>query len=163
MASVLNKSVELGVGAALLITLSGCTGTLKMPINEYSHVSVEATPFKSKFAIAYHLYEALPYHTQDPWQAKMQLDGLGTIYDSNQAISPAAKRLEDAWERLWVDGRPDWSAIVRMMREKDSPLNPYSAEPAVVADAEIESLHSPTYLPVAAGLSGFMLSSKPDL
>ena len=110
------------LGAALLLTLSGCTGSLKMPINEYSHVSVETTPFGgSEFLVSYHLYDELPYLAyDDSWKGKIKLDGLGTFYDTTAIGSPAAKRIESGWESLWEDGRPGWATIGRMITDEDA-------------------------------------------
>jgi hypothetical protein len=109
------------LGAALLLTLAGCTGSLKVPVNEYSHVSVEATPFGgSEFMVSYHLYDELPYLAyNNSWKGKIKIDGLGTFYDTESIGSPAAKRLERGWESLWEDGRPGWATIERMITDTD--------------------------------------------
>ena len=107
------------LGAALLF-LSGCTGTLKMPINEYSHVRVEATPLSNEFNVSYHLYDALPTRTEAPdWNGKIKVDGLGTVYASEETGSPAAKRIEHGWESLWADGSPTWATIERLALDTD--------------------------------------------
>lgn len=108
------------LAAALALILSGCTGTLKMPINEYSHISVEATPFSSKFEVSYHLYDALPAPAQARnWTSKIKVDGLGTVYDSQHSGSPAAIRIEQGWERLWEDGSLGWGTIERMLTDTE--------------------------------------------
>jgi hypothetical protein len=113
------KIAEL-LGAVLLLTLSGCTGTLKMPINAYSHIRLEATPLSNEFEVSYHLYDALPALADGGnWITKLKVDGLGTVYDSKETGSPAAKRLEDSWERLWVDGRPTWTTVERMVLDSE--------------------------------------------
>jgi hypothetical protein len=107
------------LGAALLF-LSGCTGTLKMPINEYSHVRVEATPLSNEFKVSYHLYDALPARTEAPdWTGKIKVDGLGTVYATEESGSPAAKRIEHGWESLWADGSPTWATIERLALDTD--------------------------------------------
>ena len=108
------------LGAALLF-LSGCTGTLKMPINEYSHVRFEATPLSNEFNVSYHLYDALPARTEAPdWTGKIKVDGLGTVYATEETGSPAAKRIEHGWESLWADGSPTWATIERMVMDNEN-------------------------------------------
>lgn len=148
------------IGTIILLVLGGCTGSLKMPINEYSHVQAEATPLKSQFEVSYHLYEALPHLPQADWQAKIKFDVIGTVYDSDEIGSPAARRLEAGWERLWEDGRPDWATIERMITDETALLDT-KREPKA---AEMKSKAYTPYLGTEAPMAGlhlFIFSSKP--
>jgi hypothetical protein len=134
-----------------------------MPLNAYSHLQAEATPFKSQFKVSYHLYEALPQHTQEEWQAEIKFDIIGTVYASDQAGSAAAKRIEASWERLWEDGRPGWTTIERMITDQTALLEMEHESKTIVAiESKTDSIASRTELPLATGLQLFMFSSKPS-
>ena len=130
------------LGAALMLSLAGCTGTLKLPINAYSHVRLEASPLSNEFQVSYHLYDALPASAKAPhWSGKIKIDGLGTVYDSKETGSPAAKRLEDGWERLWVDGNPNWGTIERMVLDSQADQAP--AQRTTSARRRSQPSHAP--------------------
>jgi hypothetical protein len=107
------------LGAALILTLSGCQGTLKMPINEYSHFNIEAA-FSSEIYVSYHLYDELPQHeyTED-WTGKVNIDKLGTVYDSEKEISPMVTRVDRAWQKVREIGPINWATVERVIAESN--------------------------------------------
>jgi hypothetical protein len=150
---------------ALALILSGCTGTLKMPINEYSHISVEASPFSSEFEVSYQLYDALPAPAQARnWTSKIKVEGLGTVYTSEHSGSPAATRIEQGWERLWENGFPNWGTIEHMLTDSDpyagTAPQPTSSKPQPKTKTKLAPRRS--HVLTLAELPPFLFSRSPQ-
>ena len=152
MRNTRRKALDALLGAALILALSGCTGTLKMPINEYSHFNVEASPLGNEFIISYHLYDELPQHayTED-WTGNIKIDTLGTVYDSEKEFSPVVTRIDSVWQKVRRVGPISWDTIERLlvesnadsgdeMRSKPSKIKPKSLEPWPRTDLPIAEM-----------------------
>ena len=149
------------LGAALILTLSGCMGTLKMPINEYSHFNIEASPFGNEFLISYHLYDELPQHeyTED-WTGKIKVDILGTVYDSEEETSPAVARIDRAWQKISNVGPINWATVERLIAESNADtVDEQNSKPSKIKPKAIEPWQR-TDLPIAE-IPLFLFSSPP--
>jgi hypothetical protein len=151
------------LSVALTLTLSGCMGTLKMPINEYSHFNIEASPFGGELQISYHLYDELPQHayTED-WTGDIQIDSLGTVYDSEKEISPLVTRIDRAWEKVKKAGPINWATVERLIVESNAEAEAEAekaSKPSKIKPKAIEPWQR-TGLPVAE-IPLFLFSSPP--
>jgi len=143
-----------------LFVFSGCTDSLKVPLNEYSHLNMEATPFDQEFRISYHLYEATPRNQySDVWESKLKFKLIGTVYDSQKDYSPAARRIEQHWNYVWDDGFQEWSTLKELLMEGTQ--NGEGPE-ARSQHKELEAHHErrTPRLPIAE-LSTFMFATQP--
>ncbi len=153
------RSVVFLCGTVCLAVLSGCTGSMQMPINERSYVSVEAAPFGSEFRVSYHLFEVLPSDTfDDKWKTKVDFDLVGTVYDSEKSGSRGAKNIERGWETLWEDEHIGWGSVERLLTDEtlaDSSSSPKKAEKRA---EEARQRRTPN-LPIAEMPPVFMFAS----
>ena len=108
-----------GLGALMLLLFSGCESVVKVPLNEHSHIHIQADPTDSDstFAISYHLYEdyrseyrrlhpGSPINIRDQvdwrdWEADFSIDGLGTAYGKSDRRAQAIQKLGSAERRRW--------------------------------------------------------------
>jgi len=138
------------LGVTIGVALTGCVGSIKMPINEYSHVSLEATPFETEFMLSYHLYETLPSAAfTDDWTGKIKFDLLGTVYDSEVSGSPAAKKIERGWESFWIDEQLSWTSVERFIHDETLIDYDSTGEAPRSLSANPDAYNNKTNLPIA--------------
>lgn len=123
-------------GVAFCFVLLGCTGVVHVPLTPYSHIRFEAAPMDEQVTISYHRYEVVESTVYEPsWRTELKMDALGTLYDSREPYSPAARKLELGWEKLWLEGTPTWSTLVRLLNDAeltDAYLESDRAEPTMI-------------------------------
>jgi hypothetical protein len=99
-----------------ILLLTGCMGTLKMPINEYSHFNIEAEPFGGEIMLSYHRYDKLPRKDfTKNWTSKIKINSIGTIYDSQTEHSPLVTRVDRAWQEVKHIDPTEWKSVERLL------------------------------------------------
>jgi len=164
MCRALRKCLIGTAGTMILLALSACTSRMNVPINDYSHISVETAPLDREFMVRYHLYGALPgVPVQDRsrrWSAEIKLDTLGTLYSTDESGSPAARRIEEGWEDLWLEGTPSWQTIQQIIAENDHKGDGAPRTPSPTGGS-YQLPRSDLYLPIAE-LPYFSFSTRPE-
>ena len=161
--------------ALLVLSLSGCAGSVKLPLNEQSHIQVAANPMGQNLQLTYNLYEKShdEFYQFDPRLAhSIELKGLGALYVSNQKGSPAGERIEKTLAKLWEEGRPNGARIYDLVLEEvfyvEQPASKkltntsQHQEPAVKASVKKSfAKRARATLPPIAELPMFLFSSRP--
>jgi len=72
----------------------------------------------SRIELSYHRYEWIPSKDfEKEWSATLEIDVLGTLYESETHHSPAAEKIEFGWDKLWIEGRPSWHTVLQLIND----------------------------------------------
>ena len=153
--------------ACSALTLIGCAGSLKVPLNERSHVQFEANQVGKYLELSYKLYEKShdPDYKFDPRvQHTVQIKGLGALYESHRAGSPAGDRIEKSVNKLWDDSHPTPTSVYNLVMEDvlyvEKPTDERKSKKKAQLKESAASRARTTLLPLAE-LPVFLFSSRP--
>jgi hypothetical protein len=158
---VLDKKYSVhGLICCLVMLLVGCVGTVQVPLNERSHIELQANPLKEKFELSYNLYER-SHKTTYTFDAKpkhwIDIRGLGRLYSEDRSYSPAAKRIEKNLAKITENGNISSDRALSVLAEEvfyTTPSSKRTPQPRVETGKEsfIKRVRQ-TLLPLAQLLS----------
>ena len=125
----LKKYVVFSLIACSTALIVGCVGTVQVPLNERSHLELQANPLKEKIELSYNFYER-SHSTNYSFDSKprhwIDIRGLGRLYSEDGSYSPAAKKIEDNLAKITENGHLSSDRILNVLAEEVFYANPDS-------------------------------------